>query len=220
MLGVIGAQTNRIRIGAGAVLLPYYKPFHVAETYNLLATLYPGRIDLGLGRAPGGSAQESMALSDNHLQQVGRFSDDIDELQQFLHNSFPADSDFAKIYPTPVPPFPPELWLLGTSEKSAKLAVEKGMLYAFGHFMADGNGPSIVSLYMDAIRKQHGHPGYVIVAVHVICAETTDKAKDIARSPQLWSILQNKPHEGLAVPSIEVAKSYHYSDEDYEIIKS
>src|SRR5690625_6796983 len=67
MLGEIGAQTRKIRIGAGAVLLPHYKPYRVAETYNLLATLYPGRIDLGIGRAPGGSAEVTMALSDNFL---------------------------------------------------------------------------------------------------------------------------------------------------------
>src|SRR5699024_8109832 len=77
MLGVIGAQTEKIRLGAGAVLLPYYKPFHVAETYQLLETLYPGRIDIGLGRAPGGPAEVSMALSDNYLAGVRKFSEHI-----------------------------------------------------------------------------------------------------------------------------------------------
>src|SRR5690625_3759696 len=73
MLGVIGSQTNKIKIGAGAVLLPYYKPFRVAETYNLLTTLFPERIDLGIGRAPGGSAEVSMALSNNYLEQVRKY---------------------------------------------------------------------------------------------------------------------------------------------------
>lgn len=220
MIGAIGQVTERIKIGAGAVLLPYYKPFHVAETYNLLATLYPERIDLGLGRAPGGSAQVSMALSDNYLQQVGEFSNDIDELQNFLNKSFPNDSDFAKISPTPVPSIPPNLWLLGTSGKSAKLAVEKKMSYAFGHFMADANGPDIVKSYYENFKKEHSREGYSIVAVHVICAETSEKAYDIARSTQLWSILQNNPLAEQTIPSIEKAKNYLYTDEQLEKIQS
>ena len=220
MIGIIGQVTGRIKIGAGAVLLPYYKPFHVAETYNLLATLYPKRIDLGLGRAPGGSAQVSMALSDNYLQQVGKFPSEIDELQNFLHKSFPKDADFAKISPTPVPLVPPKLWLLGTSEKSAKLAVEKGLFYAFGHFMAETNGPNIVKSYRENFEKQHNRTGYVIVAVHVICAETTDRAYDIARSTQLWSILQNDPLAEQTIPSIEKAKNYLYTDEQLKKIQS
>lgn len=86
MLGIIGAQTEQIRIGAGAVLLPHYKPYRVAETYNLLATLYPGRIDLGIGRAPGGSAEASMALSGNFLENVRHMPEKLDELLQFLQD--------------------------------------------------------------------------------------------------------------------------------------
>src|SRR5690625_2735159 len=99
MLGVIGSQTTTIKIGAGAVLLPYYKPFRVAETYNLLATLFPERIDLGIGRAPGGSAEVSMALSDNYLQQVKKYPEHIDKLKQFLHRSFPEEHLYGKISP-------------------------------------------------------------------------------------------------------------------------
>src|SRR5690625_7697867 len=72
MLGYIGANTDKIRIGSGAVLLPYYKPYKVAETYNMLGTLFPGRVDIGVGRAPGGPAEVSEALSDNFLQSVFR----------------------------------------------------------------------------------------------------------------------------------------------------
>src|SRR5690625_6940582 len=114
MIGIIGQVTGRIKIGAGAVLLPYYKPFHVAETYNLLATLYPERIDLGLGRAPGGSAEVSLALADKYLKQVNAYPEQIDELLNFLHDRFPKDHPYAKIAPTPVPDTPPKTWLLGT----------------------------------------------------------------------------------------------------------
>src|SRR5690625_7584437 len=89
--------TEKIRIGAGAVLLPYYKPFRVAETYNLLATLYPDRIDLGIGRAPGGSAEASMALSDNFLQGVKGMPEALDDLQAFFDRSFPSGHLFSNV---------------------------------------------------------------------------------------------------------------------------
>lgn len=172
MLGVIGSTTETIRIGAGAVLLPYYKPFRVAETYNLLETLFPGRVDLGLGRAPGGSAEVSLALADNYLEQVKNYPGDIDELLRFLYNEHAEDHPNGNISPTPVPNHPPETWLLGTSEKSALLAAEKGMNYAFGHFMTDKDGPEVVKTYRNRHSENHNSRGHVIIAVNVICAES------------------------------------------------
>ncbi|HLS06347.1 MAG TPA: LLM class flavin-dependent oxidoreductase [Bacillota bacterium] len=217
MLGVIGAKTNHINIGAGAVLLPYYKPFRVAETYNLLATLFPGRIDLGIGRAPGGSAEVSMALSDNYLQQVKKYPELLDELLNFFQGSFPENHLFANIEPTPVPASSPNVWMLGTSEKSALLAAERGMSYAFGHFMSDNNGPHIVNTY----RKQYqgNKDPYVIVAVHAICAPTDERAEELAMSYFLWSILQNLQVKKKYIPTISAAKAYQYSDDDLQAIK-
>src|SRR5699024_2811374 len=104
----------------------------------------------GLGRAPGGSAEVSLALSDNYLKQVGKYSELIDELSQFLHDAVPEDELFANIKPSPVPDVPPKLWLLGTSKRSAELAVEKKMAYAFGHFMTDFDGVEIVKNYRES----------------------------------------------------------------------
>lgn len=214
MLGVIGTQTNKIKIGAGAVLLPYYKPFRVAETYNLLATLFPERIDLGIGRAPGGSAEVSMALADNYLEQVRHYSDDIDELLRFLHGHHPEDHAYGKISPTPVPKTPPDVWLLGTSEKSAHLAAEKGMHYSFGLFMTDGDGPDIVQTYRKNFKTDQDASPYVIVAINVICAETTEKAEELALSHILWSIQQENNIDNHNIPSVEEAKRYAYTKED------
>lgn len=217
MLGVIGAQTSHIKIGAGAVLLPYYKPFRVAETYNLLATLFPNRIDLGIGRAPGGSAEVSMALSDNYLQQVKKYPELLDELLNFFQGSFPEDHLFSNIKPTPVPTSPPSVWMLGTSEKSALLAAEHGMSYAFGHFMSDNDGPHIVNTY----RKQYqgSKDPYVIIAVHVICAPSDEQAEELSRSYFLWSILQNLQVKKKYVPTISAANAYQYSDDDLQTIQ-
>src|SRR5699024_2192185 len=101
--------------------------------------------------------------------------DDLDELVQFLHNDFPEDNMFSKIAPTPVPEVPPQVWLLGTSEKSGKLAIDKKLPYTFGHFMSSANGPKIIEDYL-ANKKQRDSQSIQkpIIAVSVICAETTE----------------------------------------------
>ncbi|WP_047981107.1 MsnO8 family LLM class oxidoreductase [Ornithinibacillus contaminans] len=181
MLSAIGGKTDGIRIGAGAILLPHYKPFKVAETFNMLATLYPDRIDLGIGRSPGGSAEASIALSGNFLENVRNMPVALDELLHFIHQDFEASHMFSKIKPTPIPPVAPDVWLLGTSEKSAILAADKGMAYAFGHFMTDYNAESILKMYKKNFREKHpSKASKLVVAVHVICADTMDEAENIA----------------------------------------
>lgn len=217
LISAIGAKTNKIRLGAGAVLLPYYKPFHVAETYNLLASLYGDRIDIGLGRAPGGSAEVSLALSDNYLAGVRAFPEKIDELQGFLGNNFPGNHKFNKITPTPVPAVPPSVWLLGTSEKSAKLAAQKGLNYAFGHFMTDSDGPKVASSYLKAFKANHPKKkGRLIVALNLLCAETEEKAMELANSQFLWKLRQEIADADHRVPSPSSARDYPYSKEDLE----
>lgn len=219
MLSTIGSKTENIRIGAGAVLLPYYQPFHVAETYNLLATLYPNRVDIGLGRAPGGSAEVSLALTDNYLQEVGKFPEKITTLEQFLTGTIPEKSMYVKITPTPVPEISPSLWVLGTSEKSALLAAEKGLAYAFGHFMTSEDGPNIVQTYRDKFKSHRNDQAYVIGAIEVVCADNTAEAERIAMSSLLWKIKQNKQVPDLTVPSIEEAENYPFTTEELEKIE-
>src|SRR5699024_12850101 len=110
-------------------------------------TLYPDRIDIGLGRAPGGSAEVSLALSHNYLQEVSKYPEKIDALQQFLTGTVPEQSQFATITPTPLPEVPPTIWLLGTREKSALLAAAIGIPYAFGHVLSTSIGPECVHNY-------------------------------------------------------------------------
>lgn len=221
MLGAIGAHTSTIRIGAGAVLLPYYKPYHVAETYNLLATLYPGRIDLGLGRAPGGPAEVSLALADNYLKEVRDYPNKVTELQSFLDRSFPKDNLYHNISPTPIPEEGPLLWMLGTSEKSAKLAAEKGLSYAFGHFMTDKDGPEIVQEYRLNMGEHHpDEEAYVTVALSAICAETTEEANDLALSQCLWKIRQETLEADVHIPSVEEAKEYEFTPEEIERVEA
>ncbi|MEN2465598.1 LLM class flavin-dependent oxidoreductase [Ornithinibacillus sp. JPR2-1] len=191
MLGAIGMNTDRIRIGAGAVLLPHYKPFKVAESFNLLATLYPGRIDLGIGRSPGGPAEASIALSGNFLENVRKMPEEIDELLHFLYQDFPKDHMFSKVKPTPVPDLAPVPWLLGTSDKSAVLAAKKGMHYAFGHFMSDQDAAPILTTYRNIFKEEYpDKEARIIMAVSIYCAKTTEEAEQLALESFMWGKLK------------------------------
>ncbi|MFD2617565.1 LLM class flavin-dependent oxidoreductase [Terrilactibacillus laevilacticus] len=212
MLSYIGSQTHHIRIGSGAVLLPHYKPYKVAEMFNLLATLFQGRIDLGIGRAPGGSAEATNVLNDHFLESVWKMPDLVKELLDFLDDEFKTDNAYAKLSASPIPVTSPTPWLLGTSKKSASLAAKNGMAYAFGQFMSDENGEEIIRHYLDSFqpRKPSGRP-HVILTVSAICAETNEKANDLALSSLIWG-LQKSKGEGGFVPSIHDAKRYSLSE--------
>jgi luciferase family oxidoreductase group 1 len=220
MLGYIGANTEKIRIGSGAVLLPHYKPYKIAEMFNLLATLFPDRIDLGIGRAPGGSAEATMALSDNFLEQVRKMPESFNDLLHFLQNDFPPDHMYSKISASPVPEISPEPWILGTSEKSAILAAETGTAYAFGHFMSEKEGPNIVKNYIESF-KPNGRlqQPKSIIAVSVVCSETTERAEELALSNLLWEIQLEKGEGRQGVPSIEEAKQYSYNSDEQKKMK-
>ncbi|OLO39252.1 luciferase family oxidoreductase [Alkalihalophilus pseudofirmus] len=220
MLGYIGANTKKIRIGAGAVLLPHYKPYKVAEVFNMLATLFPGRIDLGIGRAPGGSAEVTMALSDNYLQKVYQLPDAFKELLHFLKDDFPSDHMYSKISATPLPTGSPQPWVLGTSAKSAKLAADNGTAYAFGHFMSDKDGPQIMKSYIESFKSSSNLlKPMSIVAVSVICSETTEKAEQLALSGLLWKIQLAKGEGKKGVPSVEEAESYSYNQSELKMFE-
>ncbi|MBT2689531.1 LLM class flavin-dependent oxidoreductase [Bacillus sp. ISL-47] len=209
MLSYIGSKTEKIRIGAGAILLPHYKPYKIAELFNMLATLFPNRIDLGIGRAPGGSAEATMALSDNFLEGVRKMPETVKELLHFLNKDFPKNHMFSRISASPVPKIRPEPWILGTSCKSAVMAAENGAAYAFGQFMSEKDGEEIIREYRENFKARGSlQKPKVILTVSAICAETAEEAKELALSSMLWRLKTDKGEGNQGIPSIEEAKSY------------
>jgi len=220
MLAYIGANTNRIVIGSGAILLPHYKPYKVAELFNMLATLFPNRIDLGIGRAPGGSAEATSALSDQFLQQVWKMPELVKELLHFIKINVQQNFQFNDVTAAPIPAVPPTPWLLGTSKKSAELAAITGIPYVFGQFMSDKDGPSIVRNYRENFKPSpYFDKPKVIVTVSVICSETLEAAEDIAISTLVGSLLREKGSQETSVPSIEDAKQYSFTDQEKQKLK-
>lgn len=179
LLAHIGAQTERIRIGSGAVILPHYKPVKVAEAFHLLATLHPGRIDLGIGRAPGGSAHVTIALSGDFLDNVRRFPESLQALTELLAGEYRVED--TPVTARPVPPSPPELWLLGTNRKSAEYAARFGTGYVFGQFMSERDAAEALTIYRGEFRPSRLlQEPRAIVAIGAMCAETEAKARRLA----------------------------------------
>lgn len=216
-LGAIGYATGRIRIGSGATLLPYYKPYKVAELYHTLATLYPGRIDLGIGRAPGGPAEASEALSDNYLQNALNMENLAEELVTHIDGKGDGPPMMA-----PVGSEAPEIWMLGTSEKSAELAGQLQLNYNFGQFMGNADDTkTVIGKYRDEY-DEHKAP-YTMMTVTVFCADTGERARDIAMSTLVWGIIKEREFgestndDGL--PSIESAKNFELSQEEHHKVE-
>lgn len=179
LLSHIGARTERIRLGSGAVLLPHYSPLKVAENFRMLAALYPGRIDLGIGRAPGGSAHTSMALSGNYLGHVADLPNRIRALTELLEDRYAYED--VPVAAKPVPAQPPVLWMLGTNTKSAGYAAEFGAGFVFGHFMSEADGAEVLKSYRDSFCPSAAmREPQTLVAVSVICADTELQARELA----------------------------------------
>jgi luciferase family oxidoreductase group 1 len=183
----VAAETSSIRVGSGAVLLPHYSPLKVAETFRVLHALYPNRIDLGIGRAPGGTPLDSYALRRYRDHEPGDdFGRQLVELLTFLHGGFPADHPFSRIIVTPAMPGAPDVWLLGSSRWSASAAAQLGLPYAFAHFIDQLPTRPAIEHYRSHFISSNGSKPQIILALGVICADTDEEAERLASSARLF----------------------------------
>lgn len=220
LIGPVAARTHRIRVGAGGVMLSHYSPLKVAETFRLLEALYPGRIDLGIGRAPGSDRLAAAALADGpEAAGVGRFPGKVADLIGFLHNRLPADHPFAGVRAMPEGPGAPELWLLGSSDQSAALAARLGTAFSFAHFISNQGGPEITRAY-----ARHFRPSGLLAAprasaaAFVVCADTEAEARRLARSRDLFLLWLYTGRTG-PYPSPEEAEAYRYTIREQQIVE-
>lgn len=180
MIAHVAPQTQRIRVGAGGVMLPNHTPLQVVERYRTLETLHPGRIDLGIGRAAGTDPLTARALRSASGDQVGAL---IGELLAFSNGEFPDEHPFRSVGVTPEGVHLPPIWMLGSSGGSARLAGQIGAGYAFaGHFSSTPGAPAIRA-YREAFEPSDEFPEpQVILALSVICAETAAEARELSSS--------------------------------------
>ncbi|MBI3128034.1 MAG: LLM class flavin-dependent oxidoreductase [Candidatus Tectomicrobia bacterium] len=212
LVGQIAARTRSLRVGSGGVMLSHYSAYKVAENFRLLEALYPGRIDLGIGRAPGSDRLTAAALAPG---QSGFGYEDyprkVADLMGYLTDSLPPEHPFARLRAMPDGPTVPELWMLGSSDESAMMAAHFGRPFSFAHFINQYGGPQVMAMYRANFRPSKQLAGPLgSIGVFVMCAETEEEAIHHASSRPLW-MLRNRRGERKGVPPPEEAKAYPWS---------
>ncbi len=188
LIARVAAETTSIRVGSGGILLPHYSPMKVAEVFRMLHALYPGRIDLGIGRAPGGTQLESYALQRDRRQRLHAedFVEQIEELRHFFDDDFPPKHPFARISLSPKMPGKPEIWMLGSSMWSAEAAAKLGLPYAFAHFINQQPTRQAIEHYRRNFTPSRDLAApRAIVATGALCAETSEEAQRLISSARL-----------------------------------
>jgi luciferase family oxidoreductase group 1 len=213
LIGPIAMATERIRVGSGGVMLPHYSPFKVAETFSLLAGLFPGRIDLGLGRAAGTDPLTTFALQRDRRQAgPDDFPEQLAELLAHLEDRIPPDHAFARL-PASLPgrPESPEPWLLGSSPQSAIWAAQLGLPYAFADFI-NPRGAEIARSYLERFEPSHRlESPRLAVAAWALAAESETEATRLAASSKM-AMKKLRRGELIAVPPPDDAVAWLEAD--------
>jgi luciferase family oxidoreductase group 1 len=209
MVGPVAQATSHMRVGSGGVMLPHYSPFKVAETFSMLAGLFPGRIDLGVGRAPGSDQLTAYALQrDRRTAAPDDFPSQLAELIAYFDEGLPADHPFAGLARNlPGRPEKPEIWLLGSSPQSGLWAAEVGLPYMFADFISP-TGAIIAERYRNDYSAQARTPRPLpAVAVSVVCAETDAEARRLSASTRMAFTLLRRG-QLIKVPTVETALDF------------
>jgi len=181
LISYLLARTESIRIGSGGVMLQHYSPYKVAENFNLLATLAPGRVELGIGRAPGGLPRSTKALQ-RGVTEHDSLDAKLTELRSLLEGPTDEEHPLPGLIASPLPATPADVYMLGTSVSSAELAAEQGLPYAFALFI--NNDPDTAAaafeLYKTRFNREKGGEPKPILALSVIAADTEEEASELA----------------------------------------
>ena len=212
LIGPIAAATGRIRVGSGGVMLPHYSPFKVAESFSVLSGLFPGRVDLALGRAAGTDPLTTFALQrDRRMAAPDDFRDQLAELLGYLEDSLPSDHPFARLGRLPGLPEGPEPWLLGSSMQSAVWAAELGLPYAFADFI-NPRGSEIAAHYRENFRPSDRLSApRLIVGAWTICAEADEEAERLT-APGRMAFRLLRQGRLIQVPPVEKALRFLEGD--------
>jgi luciferase family oxidoreductase group 1 len=209
LMAAVAATTERIRIGSAGVMLPHYSALKVAEQFRVLEALAPGRIDLGVGRAPGSDGRTAQLLNPNVRHAADPFPMQVRELQAWVEGTpLPEGHPGQGVTAEPAGPGAPTLWMLGSSNYGAQLAAHYGLPYAFAHFITDGQGADeALALYRDLYRPSPQHPqAQAAICVWALAADTEDEAWHHFFSRERWKIDRSRGALGPLQSPAEVAQ--------------
>lgn len=215
LMAAIAARTTRIRLGSAGVMLPHYAPLKVAEQFRVLDALAPGRIDLGVGRAPGSDGRTAQLLnSDRHASD--NFAQQVMELQAWVMGEpIPAGHPGHGVYAYPSGPSSPDVWMLGSSDYGAQLAAHLGLPYAFAYFITEGQGvDNALHLYRANYRSnEHNPKPRATVCVWALAADTEDEAWHLFQSRARWKMDRNTGRIGALLPPDQAVRDYNASEQ-------
>ena len=214
LIAAIAATTRRIRVGSAGVMLPHYSALKVAEQFRVLEALAPGRIDLGLGRAPGGDGRTAFALNPNAATAADLFPSQVRDLLAWVRGDrLPDGHPFREVVAQPAGPTAPEVWILGSSAYGAQVAAHFGLPYCFAHFITDGDGMAeALDIYRSHYRPSACNPlPQAAVAVWAMAAESAAEAERLFAPRALWRLGRDRGVYS-ALPTVSEAAAYPYSE--------
>lgn len=219
LLTAIGQQTKQIRIGTGAVLLPYYSAAKIAETFRMQEALCPGRVDLGIGRAPGGDMLTAKAINEQSLYSINEFPQQVVDLVGWLRDDLGDGHPFNSVKAMPKGDTCPQIWLLGSSDYSSTLAAHLGVRFAFAHFINPVGGDAVSRQYRGTFTPSGLETKPTsMVCIFVVCAESNEEAEHLAASIDHRRVMMATGKESEILPS-EEAMNWPYSERERQIIR-
>lgn len=218
MIARLASATRRLRVGSGGVMLPYYSPFKVAEQFLMLEALFPGRIDLGVGRAPGGDRRTAQAVADGQYNAGDQFPRQVADLCGLFSGTLPEDHRMAGVLLQPAVETRPQLWMLGSSDFGGLLAAQLGIRFAFAHFINAQYGERVTEAYRERFQAGHENRPYCAVALFVICADTDAEAAELEAAVDLRRV-QMAYGLNAPIPSLEQGRMQQYGPREQAIIE-
>jgi luciferase family oxidoreductase group 1 len=222
LLAALAATTSTIRLGSAGIMLPHYSALKVAEQFRVLEAIAPGRIDLGVGRAPGSDQRTAFALNPNAAQAADAFPGQVRDLQTWvLGRELPVNHPFRGIYAQPAGPHGPEMWILGSSNYGAQLAAYFGLPYCFAYFFSDGYGAAqALDIYRATFKPSEFLAApHAAITVWAFAADTEEEAEYYFRSRAMWRLMRDRGRY-IPLPTPEEVEAFPLTDIDRERLKA
>jgi luciferase family oxidoreductase group 1 len=223
MIAMIAQATKTMRVGAGGMMLPNHSPLKVAELFRVLHALFPGRIDLGLGRAAGTDPRAASALrrAAQH-RSADDFPEQMRDLLDYLHDGAEPRGGFARtVRAIPVGVPSPEIWMLGSTDFGGDFAAKHGFGFAFAHHINPSDAAATMQKYRAEFRPSDAQPKpHAILALAAACAPTEEAARDMATVGDLSALRFSLGLRDLPTPSLEEAKAHVWTDEDRSLAEA
>jgi len=215
----LAAETGRIRVGSGGVMLSHYSPFKVAENFRMLEVLYPGRIDLGVGRAPGSDGLTAAALAYGNPLGIEYYPAKVKDLLAFVSGQTPITEAFRDLKATPKANTAPEVWMLGSSYDSAAYAARFGLPYSHAHFIAPQLAVGAMRQYRERFVPEHLAKPYSSIGIFAIAVEDAERADLFRRMREIQRIRRDRGERGPA-PTLEEAAAWPFTGEEVDAMRS